>query len=350
MKKLLHHPFFIRLRHWEYWPFHVVYGPLYFYWLWLCLKARSFFFFNTANPSIKNGGFLMESKMEIYNLIPQSYYPKTILIHTGIRKAEIILQLANSGMKFPLIGKPDIGMKSLMVKRLEKVEDLLAYADQSKVEFLVQECIPYPHEIGIFYYRYPDKTTGNISGIVKKIFLSVLGDGRSTIRELIQKKQRAFLQRKALEKMYGKKLNEVLSQGEEFVLVPYGSHFRGAEFIDESFRIDAALTKVIDDICRQVKGFYYGRLDLRFNSWEELQQGKNFLIVEMNGTGSEPTHIYDPGHSLFFAWREIIRHWKILYRISRMNYHPEKMPFMSVKKGLEMLKENHAYVKLIAGK
>lgn len=44
---------FIRLTHWEYWPFSVVYAPLYPYWLLLVLRSRSFFFFNTSNPGIR---------------------------------------------------------------------------------------------------------------------------------------------------------------------------------------------------------------------------------------------------------------------------------------------------------
>jgi hypothetical protein len=34
------------------------------------VKAKSIFF-NASNPTIKNGGFIMESKKAIYNLIPQ---------------------------------------------------------------------------------------------------------------------------------------------------------------------------------------------------------------------------------------------------------------------------------------
>ena len=79
MKRILYQPFFIRLFNWEYWPFNVVYGPLFLYWFFLSLKARSFFFFNTSNPTIKNGGFLMESKKEVYDLIPFEYYPATLL-------------------------------------------------------------------------------------------------------------------------------------------------------------------------------------------------------------------------------------------------------------------------------
>jgi hypothetical protein len=350
MNKLFHHPFFIRLLHWEYWPFHMVYGPIYFYWFWLCLRARSFFFFNTANPTIKNGGFLMESKKEIYDLIPRQYYPATLFFRAGSSPDAAVQKIAEQGLKYPLIGKPDIGMKALMVKKLESETDLKEYCRGLQVDFLIQECIPYPNEIGIFYFRYPWEKKGQISGVVRKEFLSVTGDGFSTITELIKKHDRALLQLKALQKTYGEKLNTVLESGELFILVPYGSHFRGSKFTDESYLADDRLVALIDSICQQVNGYFYGRIDLRFASWEDLKQGKNFSIIEMNGAGSEPTHMYDPKHSLLFAWKEIIRHWKILFRISLQNHHPVSHPFLSFSKGMEMFRQHNEYVKLIDGK
>src|SRR5215470_4061062 len=131
IKKILHQPFFIRLFHWEYWPLHVVYGPLCFYWLWLCLKARSFFFFNASNPSITNGGFLMESKKQIYDLLPWQYYPNTILFKTGTPFEKIISELEGKNFRYPLVAKPDIGMKGLLVKKLDREADLLDYATRS---------------------------------------------------------------------------------------------------------------------------------------------------------------------------------------------------------------------------
>ena len=89
IKKILHQPFFIKLFNWEYWPFNVVYGPIYLYWVGLCIRARSFFFFNTSNPSIKNGGFLLESKKEIYDIMPPHFYPPTLFLKTGAGETEI---------------------------------------------------------------------------------------------------------------------------------------------------------------------------------------------------------------------------------------------------------------------
>ncbi|HVZ25798.1 MAG TPA: hypothetical protein VG842_07085, partial [Sediminibacterium sp.] len=157
--------------------------------------------------------------------------------------------------------------------------------------------------------------------------------------------KRAALQASVLDKTTD--LNQVPGAGENIVLVPFGNHARGAKFLDVSSMADAALEKVINDICTQIPGFYYGRLDIRFASWEELRAGRKFSIIELNGSGSEPTHIYDPSHSIFFAWKEIIRHWGILCRISRENHRRLNLPYLHWRQGVKMLRENSRYVKFL---
>jgi hypothetical protein len=348
MKKILRNPLFIKLSHWEYWPFHVVYAPMYPYWLWLCLKARSFFFFSAANPSMQNGGFLMESKKSIYDLMPDGYYPKTILIKKGTPTKDVVIRIKDEGLQLPLIGKPDIGMRGMAVQKLDDLHDLHNYAYRTKVDFLLQEYIPYELEAGIFYYRFPNAKRGVISGIVYKKLLSVKGDGESTILQLLQKNTRSILQIRALQRQYSIRLDDVLEKGQIKVVVPYGNHCRGAKFIDASYLIDEELTRVIDGICQQVDGFYYGRMDIRFSSWDDLRAGKNFSIIELNGAGSEPTHIYDSKHSIFFAWKEIIRHWNIMYKISRLN--KKKAAYMDFASGIKMFRQNFAYLKLLGSK
>ena len=349
IRRILYQPFFIRLLHWEYWPFHIVYAPVYLYWCWLCLRSRSFFFFNTANPGIRNGGFLMESKKEIYDLLPAGSYPATVFIPCGLSGDAVLEAIRGARLPFPLVGKPDIGMQGKSVELLKNEMELLGYAQRSKVDFLLQEWVPFEKELGIFYYRLPGKATGHISGIVEKEFLTVTGDGTSRMEELLRQNKRALLQLKALRRKYGNRLQEILPAGEAWVLVPYGNHARGALFLDKTHLADAVLERQIDAICQQVNGFYYGRLDIRYKNWEDLRQGKNFSIIELNGAGSEPTHIYDPSHSLFFAWREIIRHLNLLHTISRKNYHQQDRPYMRFSSGLRMLRENRRYVKLISG-
>ncbi len=290
----------------------------------------------------------MESKWAIYNLLPMACYPHTLFFKKDTGITEILNSVRKQQFKYPLIGKPDIGMKGLSVKKLENEADLVEYCLLSKVDFLVQEFVPFENEAGIFYYRFPGEKHGHISGIVGKEFLKVTGDGQSSIMDLLKKEKRYVLQLKVLKETYGDFLNGILKEGQEFILVPYGNHVRGSKFTDISYLIDEKLTQAVDKVCRQVDGFYYGRLDIRYHSWEELREGKNFSIIELNGAGSEPTHIYDPGHSVFFAWKEIIKHWNILYAISRMNYDKARRPYMNLRTGLNMLRENKRYVKLIS--
>ena len=338
-QRIAYRPFFIRLFHWEYWSFNTIYIPIYIVWIGLCIRARSFFFFAASNPSIKNGGFLNESKKEIAPLVPPGLHPKTIFFSLPCNGDFILEQLQKKGFSFPMIGKPDIGGRGRGVKALKDEEDLRTYVRTASMDFHIQEFVSYKNEVGIFYYRIPGQEMGKISGIVRKEFLKVNGDGVHSIYELVKKNKRGILQLPALKKTFGKTLLDKPAAGEELVLVPYGNHARGAKFIDDSPLIDEALTKTIDGICKQINGFYFGRLDIRFDNWADLKAGKKFSIIEVNGAGSEPTHIYDPKHSLFFAWKEIIRHWVLLWRISRMN-HKNGHAYLNFKEGVSMFQED----------
>jgi hypothetical protein len=347
LQKVLHRPFFIKLLNWEYWSFGTVYTPMLPVWFWYCLRARSFFFFSASNPSIENGGFLMESKKKIYDIIPSAFYPRTIYVELPAQPEIVANLVTEKNFRYPLIAKPDIGARGMGVRKLNHPNDLVRYCGESPLAFLVQEYADLPLEAGIFYCRLPGEKKGRITGIVTKEFLTVQGDGKHTIRQLCGLNKRFILQLAALEKMHGEKLDEVLPKGQSKELVPYGNHARGAKFIDDTQRATEALEQQIDSILKQVEGFYYGRMDIRFRSWEELEQGREFSIIELNGAGSEPTHMYDPRHSIFFAWKEIIRHWNWCYRISKIN-HRNGVAYLPFREGYKMLKENAQFEKTIA--
>lgn len=342
LQRLLHQPFFIRLFNWEYWSFAAVYTWIYPVWLLCCLRARSFFFFAAANPRIKNGGFLNESKQDIVALIPEAYHPKTAFFSLPSNAEMVLMDLQRNGLGFPLIGKPNVGGRGRGVKVLRNEEDVKAYVHGAFLDYHIQEYVPYKKEIGIFYYRYPDQERGVITGIVQKEFLSVTGDGKSTILQLLQQSQRAVMYLPALKIIHGDLLEIVLPEGEQKVVSPFGNHARGSKFLDDSHLIDETLTTMIDGLCKQIPEFYFGRLDIRYRDWESFKQGQHFAIIEVNGAGSEPTHMYDPKHSLFFAWKEIIRHWIILCRVSRMN-HRRGHPYLTIKEGLQMFREDREW-------
>lgn len=333
-----------KILHWEYWPTSSIYLPLFPVWLYYAWKARTLLFFHGANPSIKYGGMAMESKKEIYDLIPENWIPKTVFISSETPFGKIPLELQSKTIEFPIIVKPDIGLKGLGIVQLEDSNELENYQKNSDYDFLIQEKINFQNEVGIFYHRFPDEKKGKITGMVKKEFLSVKGNGKKTLKELVMQNPRSAFQIKAIEQKMTSEMQKIISENEEIILIPFGSHTRGAKFIDISYEVTEKLEQKIDEICTKVNGFYFGRLDVMFENLELLQNGKNFKIIEINGAKSEPTHMYDPKHSLFFAWKEIAKHWKIMAEISRKN-HETGFPHLDIKEGILALKNNLAIEK-----
>jgi len=341
--KLAYH----KITNWEYWPYQIVYLPIYFQYLYYVLRTRSFFYFNASNPTIKNGGFLMESKKEIYDLIPQKYYPKTILISKSETVDTILENCDLENIVFPLIAKPDVGLRGTAVKKITNKEELKAYHDRADFNYLIQNLIPYSREIGLFYVRYPNQEKGTITGIVEKEFLIVTGDGKSTIEELLLQNPRFAFQIPVLKTELNEKINEVLKDGEQLNLVPYGNHCRGSKFIDASHYITPQLIERFNTICKEIDGFYFGRMDIMFESYEALERGENFEIIEINGALSEPTHIYDPKHSLFYGWKELTRHFHYMYEISKISHEQFNNPYLNFKDGLKEFKKHHQYYDII---
>lgn len=332
--------FLHKVLNWEYWPFGIVYFPIFFLWAFYAIKAKTIFFFNSANPKIKNGGFMNESKIEIYDQIPQQYYPKTLFIKANTSVDAVLKKLETSQQSFPLILKPDMGLRGNAVKKIANIDELKEYHSKADFDFLIQDVIPFENEVGIFYVKLPGETTGKITGIVSKEYLIVEGDGKSTIEELIKKTPRFELQLKSLKKEYKEELLKVLLQSEKVNLVPYGNHARGAKFIDSSHLISEKLTNVIENISAAIPEFYFGRFDIMYNTFEELENGENFSIVELNGSGSEPTHIYDPKHSIFFAWKELARHIGYMYQIGKYN-NDRGFKFLDHKEGMKEYREHN---------
>ena len=333
--------FYHKLTHWEYWPYQVLYFPVYFQYLYYVIRTQSFFFFNASNPTIKNGGFFMESKKEIYDLIPQEYYPKTIIVTPDESLETILQKLTSENINFPLIAKPDIGLRGTAVKKIHTTEELITYHKKAKFNILFQELIPYENEIGLFYVKLPNQS-GKITGIVSKEFMIITGNGKNTILELLNQDIRYVFQIKALEKEYNDKLNTVLKDRETINLVPYGNHCRGTKFVDASHEITPRMVESFNTICNQIDGFHFGRMDIMYNSYEDLAKGKNFQIVEINGAISEPTHMYDPKHTLLFGWKELTRHFHYMYLISKHN-HKNGAKYLTFKQGVQEFKNHHKH-------
>jgi hypothetical protein len=306
------------------------------------------FFFTASNPCIENGGLIGESKKDIHKILPKEHFPATIHFDAGTPAADVLAALEAQGLSLPVVGKPDIGGRGRGVKILRSYDDISSYAEKATMDYHIQAFIQFPLEVGIFYHRLPNEEKGRLTGIVSKEFLTVSGNGQDDLLTLIRNDRRGIMYLSSLEVMHRENLDRIPEAGETVLLSEIGNHARGSKFLDRSSWIDEALTNIIDQLSKQIDGFYFGRFDIRYNSLEELKKGEKFMIIELNGAGAEPTHIYDPEHSVFFAIGEIIRHWNILARISKIN-HDRGIPYPSFSEGRKIFrKDKEASIKLDA--
>jgi hypothetical protein len=184
---------------------------------------------------------------------------------------------------------------------------------------IVQRYAPGPDEAGVFYYRRPGETRGQIFSITQKIFPCVTGDGTRTIEELIKADTRASLIANTYLRRFADRKDEVLPTGEILKLVETGNHAQGCIFQDGSHLWSEELVDAIDELAQKFPGFYVGRFDIRYANEAEFRRGRNFTIVELNGASSEATNIYDARNSLRSAYATLARQWKIVFEIGAAN-------------------------------
>ena len=70
---------------------------------------------------------------------------------------------------------------------------------------------------------------------------------------------------------------------------------------------------------RDIPGFHFGRIDVRYGSEAALRLGRDFTIIEVNGAGSEATHIWDARCTLREAYATQFAHYRAAWEIGRVN-------------------------------
>ena len=309
-----------KIFHWEHWPLLMFYVPNIPYAFVHGLVARNLVFYTAVNPSIKNSGIGSESKHETLQLLPEEYIPKSVFHHESGDIISTLKKIEEKNISFPLIAKPDIGFRGLLVKKIENKEDLVQHLNKYPIDFIIQEFLTHENECGIFYYRHPNQEKGKVTSITLKEFLTIKGDGNSTIKELVLSDERAFLYYNLIKDDPTIEWNSIPKKEQSIKLSAIGNHSKGTRFINGNHLINSELENSMDALNHQVDGWFYGRLDVKYNTIDELNQGK-FKVLELNGILAEPTHIYDASQMTYWRALKTIRtHWKQLYKIARYNH------------------------------
>lgn len=334
-----------KLTNWELWPFTLIYAPLGPLWLWYAIKAKTFWWFTPANPTLTFAGFEGEGKKEMYDQLPDGSYPKTIYITTKMSWVEVKISVAEHGFTYPICAKPEVGLKGLLFRKIDTEEKLKIYHQKVPFEYLIQEMIEAPLEVSVFYYRYPNQQKGVISGFIQKDMMHVIGDGKTSLWNLILQHPKAKYRLEEMRIKHEKTLEQIIPDSKKSILTHAANLNRGARFTNLKGLIDEQLLSLFDPLSHRCQ-WYYGRYDLKCNSIEELKQGK-FIILEFNGAGAEPNHVYNAGCSWYEALREFAHHWKVLYQIGAYNHKHNGMPYWGNKEGNKWLGQARRHGELL---
>ncbi|HEY0183172.1 MAG TPA: D-alanine--D-alanine ligase [Rhodopila sp.] len=309
----------------EFWPGWAFYTPVVIHWLMLGLRHGDFSLPTAANPRITTGGLCGESKLSILSQVGPDAQALVapacgvLARPNGAAAAEAAMQAF--GLRYPVVAKPDIGCNGTGVRlvhdRAAMDRYLLAFPAGETV--VLQHYVADPHEAGIFYVRHPDEKRGRITSLTIKKPPVVVGDGKSTLRDLILADERAGLVPHLYLTRLADRLGSVPAAGEQVQLVFVGNHCKGSLFEDGRALVTKPLTVAIDRLARSMPDFFFGRIDVRFTSTAALRRGTGFRVIEINGVGSEATHIWDPSTRLLDAWRTQFFHYGAAFRIGAAN-------------------------------
>jgi membrane protein DedA with SNARE-associated domain len=315
---------------WEFWPMWMAYLPLVPYLIYLACKHRSLTLFTAANPGIPSGGLVGESKSAILSQLTR--VPRFEPIPACLTLQQRIAVARQLG-SFPVVLKPDVGERGTGVAIARSESEIRRYFEESHADTIAQEYVG-GLEFGVFYYRHPDEASGHIFSITRKLFPEIMGDGRSTLEDLVLRDERAVCMSHAYLAGGGYR---VPAPGERVRLVELGSHCRGAIFLNGSHLETPDLLAAIDEVAQSHPGFYLGRFDLRSASEVDFRAGR-FQVLELNGVSAEPTHIYDPSVSLLDAYRAMFRQWRMAYEIGAANRNRGAAP-MSFRELMALVKQ-----------
>jgi len=313
-----------RLTNWEFWPLYITNIVTFGYVLYLgCFRYRSVTLFTITNPAIRpDSGVVGESKSNILRGLAQDSVGCWRLVSSdtpAARRIELFEDfMAEEELDFPVVLKPDIGERGKGVAVCRDRASARGWLEQADRDYIMMAYLP-GEEYGIFYYRFPGDPGGRLLSINRKKLLRVTGDGEKTLEELILADDRAVCMAPFFMKSHQDDLLDIIPKDQSKLLGEVGTHCRGALFLDGCELITPRLLKTIERIVADYHGFYFGRFDLKAPSDEELKEGKNIKVIELNGVIAEAAHIYDPKHSIFYGWKTLMKQWSIAFEIGEQN-------------------------------
>jgi hypothetical protein len=296
--------------------------PMVVQWFWLALRYHSLTLPTAANPAITAGGLVGEGKLEYLAamgpLAQAAMAPCISVVSEGAAGLDAAeAALAAAGLAYPMIAKPDIGWCGFGVRLLRDRQNLGDYLERFPrgERVVLQHFLPQEGEAGLFYVRQPGDAAGRAIAMVLRRAPQCVGDGISTVAELIARSPR-------LRRLGRDGLSEpccdpghVPAKSEVVRLATIGSTRVGGLYEDATALVSPQLSAAIDALARDMPEFHVGRFDLRFEDLAALTEGRGFKLMEVNGVGSEAVHAWDPKYSLRQVYAMVFAKQRLIFAI-----------------------------------
>lgn len=314
----------MRATRWEFWPAWQVNWVVVLYAIYLgFIRYRRPLLFTAVNPGMPHGGLLGESKgaiLESLRAVGEALPPWKRIGPGELteRLAAYDAALAELGLSYPVVLKPDAGQRGLGVAVIRDRAAAEGWLRRTPGPVLLQAYIG-GCEYGVFYVRQPGAARGSVVSVTLKEQLEVIGNGTDSLEVLILRHPRAVALQELFLKRFDARLEEVLPEGARLPLGELGTHALGSLFRDGRHLITPELEEAIERLARASDGFHFGRFDLKAPDEAALRAGQGIRIIELNGLTSEATHIYDPRYGLWQAWRTLAWQWRTAFAIAEAN-------------------------------
>ncbi len=329
----------LKIKPYEFWHPRVFEAPYYLCLGLQCLLKRiSIRNLVKANYGLDHGEIGIGSKYESQMAFDQDFFMPTVLLDDDQslddKKQQIYGFIEQHG--YPAILKSDVGCVGKGICKLSNSDDVEEKAPLLLGKYILQKFTSMPFECGVFYVR--KQGLPEITGINMKHFPTVVGNGQDDLMALALQHPRfsqhwyAFLQAVDTE--------QVLADGEEKRLSFIGSHTLGCKFTDDEHLRTPELEAAVFKFFESQPGFNFGRVDLKFESEDAFRRGE-FVVIEVNGVASLPTHMFDPKYSVFQAYKIFFEHARHLGEVAKEHVKKD-MQLLSYRGVIRRASENQS--------
>lgn len=227
----------------------------------------------------------------------ETFFCKTLAISAEdspqqrIKKVETYIKKQKS--HYPLILKPDDGIGWIGLRFIEDEKALITALRLIKKDYVLQEYVPRPLELSVFFIKYPLQK-GKIRSITR----------RYTIK----------------------------NKDEPELMIPT----RRIIYKDESHLINPMLEKKFNAIAK-IEGFHFGRFDIRVKDMHTfISQWTWFKIIEVNvGAHSMALHAFDNKYSWTQRYKIFFDQLKFAFDIAKENEDLQGYPNQNVREFLQ---------------